>query len=487
MSQDDIPEMNFVDMSADFAALMENSDASVCKAFSAGDKIKGHVSMIDENSVFLEISGKSEGIIPKVEFIKDDEVTVSVGDMITAYFVSDFGGEISMTTRMSGDALEESLGVAFQNAVPVEGKVTEEKKGGFTVMLGAIRAFCPYSQMDRRTDDPSIYVGQTFTFIITKMTEYDAVVSRRPILEKESAARLIELEDTLNEGDVLSGIVRKIESFGVFVDLGGLDGLIPMGEISWQRNFDVDSIVKVGDDVEVTVRRLDWDRKRIVLSLKEANGNPWLEDLDFETGKAYKGSVTRVESYGAFVELKAGIEGLLHISKLGKGKRLAHANEVVNEGDDVEVYVLDVNAETRRISLSFEDDSHELEGHEQSGVPTGESNAISVGNTIKGSVDGIKRFGVFIKLNETKKGLLHISMFDVPPAADPLKFLTSKFSQGDELQVEVHHIEGARITLGLPGSNTASEDRKAIAGYMSNKTKESTFGSIGDVFGGLSL
>ena len=486
MSKNDIPEMDFVSLDGDFAALMEESVDKLQKDFKPGDKIEGVVTLITENSVFIEMNGKSEGIIPKVEFFKDGEIKVAEGDSVTAYFVSADGGENSLTLRMSGDALHDTIGEAFANQVPVEGKVLEERKGGYSVSLSGINAFCPYSQMDLRPGDPSMYVGQTFSFIITRMTDFDTVVSRRSLLEEEADQRRDELVDTLNEGDVITGLVRKIETFGVFVNLGGVDGLIPMGEISWERSFDVNSIVKVGDEVKVAVKKLDWDRNRIVLSLKECAANPWEQELSFEANTPVKGIVTRVESYGAFVEIKPGIEGLCHISKLGRGKRLSHAAEVVAEGEELEVYVLEVNTETRRISLSLDDEEHNFEGHEKSGVPVGHSNAVHVGNTIPGVVDGIKRFGVFVKLNDTKKGLLHISMLDAPKGSDPLKFLSGKYKEGDELEVEVLHIEGSRVSLGLPGSTAEAENSASVQKYI-KKNNADSLGSLGDVFGGLDL
>lgn len=486
MSKNDIPELDFVSLDGDFAALMEESVDKLQKDFKPGDKIEGLVTMITENSVFVEMNGKSEGILPKVEFLEGDEFKVQEGDKVTAYFVSGAGGENSLTLRMSGDALHDTIGEAFANQVPVEGKVLEERKGGYSVSLSGINAFCPFSQMDLRSGDPSMYVGETFSFIITRMTDFDTVVSRRPLLEAEADLRRNELEDTLSEGDVLTGAVRKIETFGVFVNLGGVDGLIPMGEISWERNFDVNSFVKVGDDVTVTVKKLDWERNRIVLSLKECAENPWEKELAFESNVAIKGTVTRVESYGAFVEIKPGIEGLCHVSKLGKGKRLSHAAEVVAEGEEIEVFVLDVNTESRRISLSLEDEEHDFEGHEKSGVPVGHSNAVHVGNNLTGSVDGIKRFGVFVKLNDHKKGLIHISMLDAPKSADPLKFLTGKYKEGDAIEVEILHIDGGRISLGLPGSTSEAENSASVQKYI-KKNKADSFGSLGDMFGGLDL
>jgi small subunit ribosomal protein S1 len=486
MSNDDIPEMNFVDMDADFASLMEKSVDSIGKELVSGDKITGRVSMIGENSVFVELNGKSEGIIPKVEFIDGDELKIQEGDEVTAYFVSNEGGEVSLTLRMSGDALLDSLGDAYANQVPVEGKVLEERKGGYTISLAGLTAFCPYSQIDARTQNPEFYIGKTLTFVITRLTERDVVVSRRPIVEEEAKAKKEELISTLNEGDELDGIVRKIESFGVFIDIGAMDGLVPMGEISWDRNFDVNDLVKVGDKVSVTVRKLDWERDRIVLSLRESEGNPWLDADDLEFNVAYKGIVTRLESYGAFVQLPNMIEGLMHISKFGEGRRLAHASEVLSVGEEVEVFVLDVDVDARRISLSREDADHDIETHEKSGVPTGHSNAVKVGNTVTGKVDGIKNFGAFIKLSETKSGLIHVSTLDLPPNGDALKFLTGKFPVGSEVEVEILHIENNRISLALPGTNAEAESRSSVKSFM-QKNKSESFGSLGDLFGDISL
>ena len=486
MSKNDIPELDFVSLDGDFAALMEESVDKLKNDFKPGDKIEGVVTLITSNSVFVEMNGKSEGIIPKVEFLEGDEFKVAEGDKVKAYFVSADCGENSLTLRMSGDALHDTIGEAFGNQVPVEGKVLEERKGGYSVSLSGIIAFCPFSQMDLRPGDPSMYVGQTLSFIITRMTDFDTVVSRRPLLEEEAGQRRDELVDSLSEGDVISGIVRKVETFGVFVNLGGVDGLIPMGEISWERNFDVNSIVKMGDEVQVAVKKLDWDRNRIVLSLKECAANPWEQELEFESNVPVKGIVTRVESYGAFVEIKPGIEGLCHVSKLGKGKRLSHAAEVVSEGEELEVYVQEVNTETRRISLSLEDDDHDLEGHEKSGVLVGHSNAVHVGNSLTGTVDGIKGFGVFVKLNDNKKGLVHISMLDAPKGSDPLKFLSGKYKEGDEIEVEVLYIEGSRISLGLPGSTAEAESSASVQQYI-KKNNADSLGSLGDVFGGLDL
>ena len=485
MSKDDIPEMNFVDMDVDFATLMESAD-SVKQEYNPGDKLTGRVTMIGENSIFIDLNGKSEGIIPKVEFIKDDELKIKEGDEVTAYFVSDDGGEISLTLRMSGDALHESLTDAYAGQVPVEGKVVEERKGGYTVSLAGINAFCPYSQIDTRSQNPEFYIGKTLSFIITRLTERDVVLSRRPIVEEESKAKREELVKTINEGDVLSGVVRKIESFGVFIDLGAVDGLVPMGEISWSRNFDVNELVKVGDKVQVTVRKLDWEKDRIVLSLRESEGNPWEKADEVELNTAYKGIVTRVESFGAFVQLPNNLEGLLHVSKFGLGRRISHAAEIYGEGDEVEVFVLDIDTEARRISLSIEDEDHDIETHEKSGVPTGHSNAVKVGNTVTGKVDGIKRFGVFVKLNDSKSGLIHVSTLDLPPNGDPLKFLINKFPIDSEVEVEVLRVENGKISLALPGTSAEAESRASVSEFM-KKNKSSSFGSLGDVFGGIDL
>ena len=483
----DIPEMNFVDFGGDMESLMSAEAEQVTQEFNGGEKVTGTVTLISSSSVFVNIKAKSEGILPKAEFLDNDgQLTVAVGDEIEAYYINDFGGEITLTTKMSGEALIASLGDAFANQIPVEGKVSEERKGGFTVTLAAgLDAFCPFSQIYRVRSEGAQHVGQTYTFVITKLGDRDCVVSRRAILEKEAELRKVELQEELEEGDIVEGTIRNIASFGVFVDLGGVDGLVPMSELSWKRNFDASELVSIGDKVTVRIRGLDWEKDRILLSLRAANDNPWDNIDNYHTSTPYKATVTALKDFGAFLELEPGIEGLLHISKIGAGRHLTHADEELSVGDEVEVYIDSIDFEGQRISLNLEP-SQTAEGHDKSGVPSGHSNAVVVGNTLTGVVDSVKNYGAFIKLNDKKSGLLHVSTLDLPKGANVTKALEERFTEGAEIEVEVQRIESGRISLCLPGMNAAAEDRQAVQSYIKSHAKDSnSFGSIGGLFDGL--
>lgn len=470
----DIPEFDFLDIEGDFSQIMEENVDNKFKEYKAGDKLTGKVTMLTENSVFLNIQSTSEGIIPRTEFEKKE---IAVGDEVEAYFLSDSEGEIVLTTKMTGDALIESLAEAFTSQIPVEGKVVEERKGGYTVKLANIPAFCPFSQMDRARGEASDYIGNTYTFLITKYGDRDLVVSRRAFQDIAAKKRLEELKDELEEGDTIPGTIERIVDFGVFVDLDGISGLIPMNEISWSRNFDVTQLVNVGDRVEVQVLRLDWEKERISLSLRSAQNDPWENAHNYHPDQPYQGTVSKKMDFGIFVELEPGLDGLLHISKLDQ----AHF-EKIEEGEKIEIYIDTIDTENGRISLDLEP-SQSLEGREASGVTSGHSNAVKVGNKLTGTVESIKNYGAFIKLNDTKTGLLHVSTLDLPPQANALKEIEKQFEIGKEIEVEVLRVEGTRISLALPGSSAEAESQASISNYMNaHKKDSSSFGSLGGAF-----
>ena len=475
----ELPDFDFVDLSDDFSALMESSVESIKKEFKIGEKVSGKITDITAQGIFVNINAKSEGIIATGEFMEDDVVTVAVGDEIEAYFVSESGGELSLTTRMSGDALMDSLSEAFAAQVPVEGKVVEERKGGYTIKIGQNEAFCPFSQIDRgRSGDPEMYIGQTFIFIISQLSDRNFVVSRRLYLDKEAVKNVAILKDELAEGDIIEGVVRKIESFGVFVDIGGIDGLIPLSELSWTRNFDASDLVSPGQKVNVLIRNLDWQKERIVLSLRGSDGDPWDSVGDkYHFSKRYEGTVTKTESYGAFVALEPGVEGLLHISKLTDGKIITHADQAVSVGDQIEVFIDNIDLDQKRISLT-----QELQRKRSGGD---QSPQVTTGSTVTGKVEGVKEFGVFIGLGDGKTGLLHISQMKIQ-GNDRFNEMRKLYQEGQEVEVRIDNIAGKRISLALPQSADEINEKQAVKNYL-NKEKSSDFGSLGDVFGDLNI
>ena len=326
-----------------------------------GDKIEAKIVGISGENIFLDVGGKSEGVLAATELRNDDdELTISIGDTVTVFLVAMRGGEMVFTRRIgSGQAGIEELEQAFHSAIPVEGRVISEIKGGFQVTVAGQRGFCPYSQMGlRRVEDPDEYLEQTMSFKIIEFGSKgrNIILSARAVLEEEREQLKEQLKETLQEGDKVEGTVSSIRDFGAFVDIGGVDGLIPISEIAWGQTERVDDVLSQGQRVEVIVKRLDWDKDRISLSLKDTLENPWDKvEETYAPGTVHAGRVSRLAAFGAFVTLEPGIDGLLHISKLGSGRRINHPRELLEAGQDITVKIDGVDTDQKRISLVPED------------------------------------------------------------------------------------------------------------------------------------
>jgi len=337
------------------------NDAGVArKQLSPGQKIQALVVGIAQDSVFLDIGEKSEGFVDRKE-LEDGEGNISVkpGDTLEVYFLSTSNNEMLFTTKIGGGASSKALiEEAYRSNIPLEGFVKKEVKGGFEVIVaGNLRTFCPYSQMDlKRISDPEEYIGQHMLFRITQFSEggRNIVLSRRIILEEERAKQKEELKENLQEGMTVKGKITSIKDFGAFVDVGSLEGLIPISEIGWSRTEDISDVLSVDQDVEVVIMKLDWENDRYSFSLKQALPDPWQEiSRNFPIGSSHSGTVVRLTKFGAFVNLAAGIDGLIHISKLAGGRRINHPREVVAEGQTVDVKIEDIDKEQKRLSLAL--------------------------------------------------------------------------------------------------------------------------------------
>lgn len=335
------------------------------KRLQPGDRLEAIVAGLSGENIFLDIGGKSEGIIRAGEF-QDSEgnCTVKAGDRIKAFFVARRGGEMIFTTRLgSGQASLQELEDAFHAGIPVEGKVAKEIKGGFEIQVAGVRAFCPYSQMDiRRIEDPEEYIEKTMPFKVTEFSSNgrNIILSSRAILEEEREEQRQALQQTLEEGMRITGTVTSIREFGAFVDLGGIDGLIPISELAWGQTEKVEDILSRGQQVEVAIKKLDWDNQRISLSLRETTENPWTGTFEkYPPGSIHQATVSRLAAFGAFITLEPGVDGLLHISKLGSGRRINHPREVLEAGQPITVKIDSVDLEKKRISLLPEDYTEE--------------------------------------------------------------------------------------------------------------------------------
>jgi len=356
----------------DFAAMFAASEKAAPRArrpkLAVGDRVRGAVASIGHEVTVLELEGGGEGTLETLE-LRDEggQLTVAVGDKLEARVVG-LGDKAGFVYLRRGAARgadpRAGLAEAAASGLPVEGLVTGVNKGGVEVTVAGVRAFCPVSQLELRpVADPAAYVGQKLLFRITRFEDDrrgpNVVLSRRALLEDDMRERAAETRAKLVPGAVLSGTVTALKDFGAFVDVGGIEGLLPASEIGYQRGTKPADVLAVGQPVTVQVMRIEKrdDPKRpeqVSFSLKALERDPWDEAAaSLRAGALVKGRVTRAEPFGAFVEVAPGVEGLLHVSELGAGKHLRHAREAVKPGDAVEVTILAVDTEKRRISLGL--------------------------------------------------------------------------------------------------------------------------------------
>lgn len=342
-----------------FAELFEQS-AKQSTWLEPGQKVTARILKVSAEWIFIDTAQKGEGVVDRKEFLDlDGNVTVKEGDSISAYFVSSNHGEMRFTTSFGSSASGSSqLEEAWRTGIPVEGMVEKEIKGGYEIKLGgSTRAFCPFSQIAlRRVENPESLIGTRLVFRISEYAENgrNIVVSRRALLEEEQRRLKDEAQAGISEGMTVSGTVTSLQDFGAFVDIGGLEGLIPISEIGWSRVNDVRDVLSVGQQVQVVIKTIDREKERISLSLKDTLSDPWDQALDrFPEGSFHTGKVSRLAPFGAFITLGEGVDGLIHISKLGAGKRINNPREVLKEGEVVEVKIEGVNRTERRISLAL--------------------------------------------------------------------------------------------------------------------------------------
>jgi small subunit ribosomal protein S1 len=343
-----------------FADLFEQS-AQRTNWLEPGQKLTARVLKVSAEWIFIDTGQKGEGVVDRKEFLDlDGNVTVKEGETITAYFLSSSHGEMRFTTRIGGGGASGSsqLEDAWRSGVPVEGLVEKEIKGGFEIRLGGnARAFCPFSQIAlRRMDSTESLIGTRLAFRITDYAENgrNIVVSRRTLLEEEQRRLKDEAQAGFEEGMTVNGTVTSLQDFGAFVDIGGLEGLVPISEIAWNRVKDVRDVLSVGQQVRVVVKVVDREKDRISLSIKDTLTDPWDQVAQmYPEGSFHAGCVSRLAPFGAFVTLASGVDGLLHISKLGAGKRINHPREVLKEGESVEVKIESFDRANRRISLAL--------------------------------------------------------------------------------------------------------------------------------------
>jgi len=327
-----------------------------------GAQVQVRVLHVSGEWVFLDIGQKGEGVLDRRELTDaDGNLTVAPGDTITAWFTGSSRGELRFTTKIGGTGAADRtmLEDAWKAGIPVEGSVEKEIKGGFEIRIGSSRAFAPFSQMSlRRVADTAAFVGKKLKFIIMEYAEggRNIIVSHRAILEEEATRELEQLRESLTVGMTVTATVTSLQKFGAFVRAGAIEGLLPISEIGWTKVRDVAEVLSVGQEITVTIKQLDWENRKFSFSLKDTLADPWESAVEkFTVGSIHTGTVSRLAQFGAFVTLGEGVDGLLHISKIGKGKRISHPREVLREGETVEVIVEGIDRESKRISLAMAD------------------------------------------------------------------------------------------------------------------------------------
>ena len=460
-----------------FAEMLEQSSRKTSRLF-PGQKVKADVVSISGDLVYIDLGGKSEGVIDSAELTdKDGNITVKSGDTIEAYFVAVQNGARKMTTLVGGYSAVSLNAIrdAFEAGVPVNGEVRREVKGGFEVSVGGVRCFCPFSQIDLKGGrEGGIYLGSTFPFKVIEFGENgkNVIVSRRAVLDRERQDKLDVLKTSLSVGMELPVTVVSLQKFGAFVDLGGVEGLVPVSELAWERVGKPSDVLAVGQKITVKIISLDWEKNRLTLSLKAMQPDPWSSVAErYTVDSRVPGTITRLTSFGAFVRLETGIEGLIHISNLGAGRRINHPKEVVESGQVVEVYVLGVDPANRKISLSLQ--------------PKVEPKKIvlpNVGDLLDGVVDKVMPFGIFVKMKSGLSGLIPNAETGTPAGTDLKKI----FSSGMVVQTVVVEVDTAsgKVRLSLKAlQDKASQDEYDEYVDSARKVEKSTggFGSLGDI------
>jgi small subunit ribosomal protein S1 len=489
------------DNNKDFGQLFEAGFSKLTTSIRTGQRVQGTVSMVGKNTVFVDLGTPADGYLDVKDLLdKNGEMSLKVGDSIEAFCMGWTDEGIRLALRMSGDAVDSSIEDAYNAGMPVEGKVSAERKGGFTVQVANSEAFCPFSQMDMRgvRREPADHIGERYSFVVTEYSEggRNIVLSRRRLLEKEAAVKREELKERLAVGDVLDGVVTKIMPFGAFVDLGGAEGMVHVSEMGWNRGLKPEEQLSEGQTVQVKVLDIDWGdaasekRERLSLSIKQVEQHPWErleDDPSYVVGKKRNGKVTRLADFGAFIELEPGIEGLAHISQLGVEEHVQHPSDVLQEGAAVEVTILDIDSERRRIALCIGEPKVKGEKPaELTQEQAAEVAAVNAGARLEGEVESVKPFGVFVKLPNGQTGLLHISQTGLAGEGNlQVRALYKAYPLRSKLQVVIREVDGNRISLTLPEIIEQEQARATVTDLKDEQGKD--FGSLGDLFGKLQL
>ena len=430
----------------DFAALLDETLQG--RDLGEGQVVHGRVVGMEKDILIIDVGLKTEGRIPAREFgIGEGAVIPKVGDNVEVYLErveNALGEAVISRDKARREEAWTRLEVVFADGQPVNGTIVGRVKGGFTVDLGGASAFLPGSQVDiRPVRDVAPLMGKEQPFAILKMDRPrgNIVVSRRAILEEARAEQRTELVGQLQEGEVREGVVKNITDYGAFVDLGGIDGLLHVTDMSWKRVSHPSQVLAVGDTVKVQIVKINPDTQRISLGMKQLQADPWDGvEAKYPVGAKMSGRITNITDYGAFVELEAGVEGLVHVSEMSWTKKNVHPGKIVSTSQEVDVVVLDVDASKRRISLGLK--------QAQDNPWDAFVAAHPIGSTVEGEVKNATEFGLFIGLDNDIDGMVHLSDLDWNVSGEEA---IQRYRKGETVKAKVLDVdvEKERVSLGI--------------------------------------
>ncbi|MBE0596634.1 MAG: 30S ribosomal protein S1 [Desulfuromonadales bacterium] len=435
------PELDdeFGENEQSFSEMFEKS----IRELNVGDVVEGTIVQVNPDSVIVDVGYKSEGMIPLSEFNDENgRIEVKVGDKIDVLFerTENENGLIGLSKEKAD---RQKIWNSLEEGAAVEGRIISRIKGGLSVDIG-VSAFLPGSQVDLRpVRNLDKLLGETFQFKIIKLNKRrgNIVLSRRVLLEEQRESQRSDTLLGLSEGQVVEGVVKNLTDYGAFVDLGGIDGLLHITDMSWGRVNHPSDILAVGDKIQVKVLKFDRERERVSLGLKQIAPDPWLAvEEKFPVGARVQGKVVSLTDYGAFIELEEGVEGLIHVSEMSWTKRVKHPNKILNIGDEIEALVLALDIPNRRISLGLkqaETNPWEVIGEK-----------FPIGTVIEGQVKNITDFGIFVGVDEGIDGLVHISDLSWTKR---VKHPSELYKKGDIVKAVVLNIdrENERFSLGI--------------------------------------
>lgn len=441
--------------------MVKNMDKTPDQAdLKVGKRVKGTVLRIGDDLVFLDIGYKNEALIKREELCDaEGMITVKQGNSVEAFVVSYKNDEIVLSTSLSGQkASVKELIHAMKNKIPVDGKVTGINKGGFNVSVMGKKAFCPFSQIDlKHVDEPNSYLMRTFSFMVTDVENRgkNIVLSRLPILEKVLEKKIHLFQKTMEEKKVITGTVTKISPFGLFVDLGDIEGLVHISEISWDRADNLEDSFVVNQKVECVILNIEKKEpvrnSKISLSIRQISESPWIRIKEkLKAGSVVEGTVTRLTKFGAFVRLLPGVEGLVHVSEMTWSRQVRHPEDVVSVGDTVRVTILNIDENKQSVSCSLKDVTQDPWNTILEKYP--------VGSMVNGTIANQTKYGYFIDLDDCITGLLTHGRI--------AKEKKRSLNKGDTIEVGIDEIDLENRRIALSYGYTPEADTETVKNQL---------------------